>query len=92
MQLFAVVETTISGELTISGAYENRRRARTLDGTNHLRQWFDSNGLVPGSTVLLDVVTAGYAYGLREPGTRVVYEASDPPDSSLTDIAESLGE
>lgn len=92
MQLFAVVETTISGEPTISGAYENRRRARTLDGTNHLRQWFDSNGLAPGSTVLLDVVTAGYAYGLREPGTRVVYEARDPPDSSLTDIAESLGE
>jgi hypothetical protein len=38
------------------------------------------------------VLTEGYAYGLREPGKRVVYEPVERPDSSLADIAESLEE
>lgn len=86
----ARVDSTLDGEPTVEGAYANRRLARTGEGTNLLAEWLDETGHGPGSTLVVDEVTAGYAYGLREPGARVTYEPPDPPDSTLADIAESL--
>lgn len=88
----ARVGSTLDGEPSIEGAYANRRLARTEEGTNLLAEWLVEHGHGPGSTLVLDEVTAGHAYGLREPGSRVMYEPSDPPNSSLSDIAESLDE
>ncbi len=90
--LYAVVDSTLEDEPVIRGAFENRRLARTEDGENQLRGWLDANGFGPRTTLVLDVVTEGYAYGLREPGSRVVYEVTEPPNSSLADIANSLEE
>lgn len=88
----AQIESTLSGELTIRGAYANKRLARTGDGTDLLAEWLDEHGFDPGRTLVLDVLTDGYAYGVRIPGERLVYPTFEKPDSSLSDIAESLGE
>ena len=84
------VVSTLRGADAVRRACRNRRLTRTGEGTDLLGEWLDNGGYEPGSTLLLDVLTEGYAYGLREPGARVFYEPTDPPDSSLTDIAESL--
>lgn len=91
-QTHARVVSTLRGEPAVRGAYQNRRLARTHEGTNLLADWFDGHGYDPGTALVLDVLTAGYAYGLRKPGERVVYEPVERPDSSLADIADSLGE
>ena len=88
----AEICSTLRGRRAIRAAYANRRLARTADGTDLLGAWLDAGGHGPGDTLVLDVLTEGYAYGLREPGDRVVYTPVEPPDSSLADIAESLGE
>lgn len=88
----AEVVSTLSDGPALRGAYPNRRLARTREGTDLLGEWFDKCGLSPGGTLVLDVVTAGYAYGLREPGTTTVYDPVDRPSSSLADIAASLDE
>lgn len=88
----AEVVSTLRDDTAIRGAYATRRRARTGDGDNLLGDWLDEHSHGPGSTLVLDVITDGYAYGLREPGERVIYEPLEPPDSSLADIAESLDE
>ena len=89
---YAEVDSTLDGEPAIRGAFANRRLARTEAGEDRLRTWLDDQGYGPGSTLVFDIVTEGYGYGLRAPGNRVVYEASEPPDSSLADIARSLDE
>lgn len=89
-QTHAEVVSTLRGESAVRRACRNRRLARTGEGTDLLGGWFEDGGHGPDSTLLLDVLTEGYAYGLREPGERVLYEPVDPPDSSLADIAESL--
>ena len=86
----AEVVESLDGDAAIRAAYANRRLARTGEGTDLLGDWFDENGFDPGTTLVLDVLTEGYGYGLREPGTRVVYEPVERPDPSLADIAESL--
>jgi hypothetical protein len=91
-RLYAEVVSNLSGERAIQGAFANRRQARQGDGENLLRSALDERGFGPGTTLVFDVVTEGHAYGLREPGNRVVYEAADPPNSSLADIARSLEE
>jgi len=91
-QTHAEVVSTLRGEGAVRRACRNRRLARTGEGTDLLGGWLDDGGHGPGSTLLLDVLTEGYAYGLREPGERVLYEPVEPPDSSLADIAESLDE
>lgn len=88
----AEVVSTLRGEAAVRRACRTRRLARTGEGANLLDGWLDDGGHGPGSTLLLDVLTEGYAYGLREPGERVLYEPVEPPDSSLADIAESLDE
>lgn len=89
---YAQVESTLGEEPTIRGAFGNRRLAKATEGDDHLREWLAQRGYGPGDTLVLDVVTKGHHYGLREPGNRVVYEATDPPNDSLSDIADSLGE
>jgi len=90
---YAEVTSTLGGDSAIHGAFANRRLAHTEgEGENRLQNWLDSCGRGPGDTVVLDVLTGGFAYGVREPGARVVYDPPDPPDSSLSDIAASLGE
>jgi hypothetical protein len=91
-QTHAAVVSTLRGDSAIRGAYANRKLARSREAENLLANWFDEGGHGPGSTLVLDVLTEGYAYGLREPGERVVYEPVQRPDSSLADIAESLDE
>jgi len=91
-QTHAEVITTLRGDSAIRGSYANRRLVSSAEGTNLLRGWLDERGHGPGSTLVVDVLTEGYAYGLRDPGERVVYEPAERPDSSLADIAESLDE
>lgn len=89
---YAEVTATLDGDRAIRGAFANRRLARADEGADRLDAWLDERDLETGETVVLDVLTAGFAYGLREPGARVVYSPPDPPDSSLADIASSLTE
>ena len=84
------VETTLDGDLTVTHVADNRRLARERDGANRLVEWVADSTVSVGGSVHLDVVTAGHQYGLRTPGTRVVYTATDAPDSSLSDIASDL--
>ncbi|MEF8785922.1 MAG: hypothetical protein V5A45_08315 [Haloarculaceae archaeon] len=87
----AQVVDSFDGGLEVRGAFVNARLARTEgDGENLLQAWVDDVGLSVGDPVELDVVTAGYQFGLRRPGERVVYRALDPPSSSLADIARDL--
>lgn len=87
---YGYVDTSIDGDLVITHAADNRRMARERDGQNRLAEWVDSADVSLGGSVHFDVITAGHQYGLRTPGTRVVYTASDPPSSSLSDIADGL--
>jgi hypothetical protein len=81
----------LDGGVDVRGAFGNARLARTAsEGENHLPTWAESVGLGVGDPVLVDVVTPGYKLGLRRPGERVVYEGTDPPSSSLSDIARNL--
>jgi hypothetical protein len=85
----ARVEQGLAGDRDLRGAYDNARLARTGDGENRLRAWIEA-AEADGETVLIDVVTPGYHYGLRLPGDRTVYEPVDPPSSSLVDLARDL--
>lgn len=87
---YAPVSSTIDGDSVITHAADNRRLARERGGENRLAEWVEAADVSLGGSVHLDVVTAGHQYGLRTPGRRVVYTASDPPSSSLSDIAEGL--
>jgi len=86
----ARVETSIEGETVITHAADNRRLARERDGENRLVEWVADATVSVGGSAHLDVVTAGHQYGLRTPGTRVVYSATDTPDATLSDIASDL--
>lgn len=83
-------EKTLDGDRVVRRATDNARLAREDGGENRLVEWFDGGDVSFGGSVHLDVVTANYKYGLRTPGTRVVYTATDAPDSSLADIASEL--
>ena len=74
----------------ITGAYDSPAMARSGDGENRLREWFDASDRSFGSSVLLDVIEPDFAYGIREPGETVVYEAVEAPKSSLAEIARDL--
>lgn len=88
----ARIERAFGGDgLQIRGAYDTPRLARNPgEGANRLVEWFESSDLEFGRSVLVDVVTAGFKYGLREPGTRAVYSATEAPDESLASIARQL--
>ncbi|QLC33965.1 hypothetical protein EFA46_007025 [Halarchaeum sp. CBA1220] len=87
----ACVESNADGEPALRGAFETPRLARTPgEGENHLRAWLDDVGLDYGRTVHLDVVTPDYKYGVRAPGERATYTATEAPDSGLASIARDL--
>jgi hypothetical protein len=91
VEYHAQVTDSLDGGTDLRGAFDNARLARADgEGTNHLRAWVDDAGLGVGDPVVLDVVTPGYKFGLRRPGERVVYDATDAPSSSLSDIARNL--
>lgn len=76
--------------LQLRGAHDTPADARDRTaGSDHLGDWQDAHDVRFGGAVLVDVVEAGYKYGLRAPGERVFYEGGRP-DSSLADIAEDL--
>lgn len=87
----AQVTQSLDGGRDVRGAFFDARTARTDgEGENYLVEWAADAGLTPGDPLALDVVTPGYKFGLRRPGERVVYEATDAPSSSLSDIAQNL--
>ncbi|WP_115862460.1 DUF7112 family protein [Halorussus litoreus] len=75
----------------IRGLYETPRLARNPDeGENLLGEWVEATGVEFGQSVLVDVIEPGFKYGLREPGQRAFYDATESPDGDLADIAEQL--
>jgi hypothetical protein len=74
----------------LRGAYDTAEQARDPgSAANSLSAWIHDAGLDAGRTVHLDVVEAGFRYGLRAPGEQAIYDAGRP-DSSLADIARDL--
>jgi hypothetical protein len=86
----ARVEETLDGRPVLDRAADNRRLVRRGEGENRLREWTEATERSVGDPVVVDVLTAGYAYGIRRPGERIVYGAPDPPADSLSRIAEDL--
>ena len=84
------IERTRTSGVAIDGAYDNARLARERDGEDRLEAWRRSSGIDYGRSVLVDVVEAGFLYGVREPGERVVYDAVESPDEGLAAIARDL--
>lgn len=77
--------------LLVRGAFDNRRLARAPgEGENRLLEWADDHDREPGDAVDFDEVEPEFLYGLRAPGERAVYEATERPNQSLADIARSL--
>lgn len=89
---YAAVETTLDGTAMLQHVADNRRLARETEGENRLVEWFEASDCSLDGSVHLDIVTAGHTYGLRTPGQRVVYSATNAPDDSLASIAENLDE
>ncbi|MBV0924299.1 hypothetical protein KTS45_08800 [Halomicroarcula limicola] len=87
---YAAVETNIQGERGIAHVADNRRLAREREGENRLAEWVADGTVSLGGSAHLDVITDGTEYGLRTPGTRVVYTSTGGADSSLADIAEDV--
>lgn len=88
----AIVQSGFAEDPHISGVYETPDIARQGSGTNRLQEWLDAVERSAGSSVLLDVIEPDFAYGLREPGEEVVYEAVEKPKDSLANIARNLEE
>ncbi|WP_121823661.1 DUF7112 family protein [Halostella salina] len=89
----ARIETALGDDRrVIPGAYDAPRLARDPgDAPNRLLAWVDATDAVSvGGSVLVDVVEDGFKYGVRAPGERVVYEATESPDEGLASIAEQL--
>jgi hypothetical protein len=87
----APFERALTGDaVELSGAYDTPSATRAREGDNRLRAWVERAAVRVGGSVLLDEVTPEFKYGLRAPGERTVYEATDPPDESLSSIAEDL--
>ena len=88
-----LVETSLEGDLELRGAFDSPTLARDPEsGTDHLPAWVADAGVEVGGSVLLDVVTAEFKYGLRAPGRRVIYEATAAPDKGLSAIARDIEE
>jgi len=91
-QYRAEVRTELASDgLRIMGAYDTPRLARNPgEGENRLAEWYRATDVDFGRTVHLDVVEEGFLYGLRIPGDRAVYEATESPAESLASIARDL--
>lgn len=86
----AQVTRSFDGEPEIPGVYDTPDQAREGSGENRLPDWLDDRGLDFGRTVHVDVIAEGFEYGLRAPGERRVYDATEQPDSGLTAIAKEV--
>lgn len=86
-----VPQTPLNGSgFEIRGAFDTADAAQDPGSArNHLAEWINANGLDPGRTVHLDIVTEEFRYGLRAPGEEAIYPAGTP-NTSLRDIAEDL--
>ncbi|MFP8951417.1 hypothetical protein ACLI4Z_00400 [Natrialbaceae archaeon A-arb3/5] len=91
-ELFARAERALTGDdLSIRGIYETPDLVRDPSGdTDRLNDWIDDHGVRAGGSVLIDVIEPSFLYGLREPGTTAYYDAYEPPNQSLSDIAREL--
>jgi hypothetical protein len=78
--------------LELRAVYDNARQARTDDGEDRLPEWVAERDLEFGRSVLIDVVEAGFFYGVRAPDEAAVYEVPDRPDDGLAAIARDLEE
>jgi len=91
----ARIETALSDDRrVIPGAYDAPKFARDPgDAANRLLEWVEATDAVSvGGSVLVDVIEPEFKYGVRAPGERVVYEATESPDEGLASIAERLGD
>ncbi|ODR82532.1 hypothetical protein BG842_24515 [Haladaptatus sp. W1] len=88
----ARIERPLTGDgRLIRGVYDTPRLARNPgEGENRLSEWFADSNRSFGQSVLIDVVEEGFKYGIREPGSRAVYEATEAPNESLADIARQV--
>ncbi|AHG03557.1 hypothetical protein HALDL1_08075 [Halobacterium sp. DL1] len=81
------------GEPAVRGAYDTPSLARDPGSAeNHLTAWVEAKHLEAGRSVHVDVVEAGFKYGVRAPGESATYDAFEPPNEGLADIAKSLDE
>ena len=81
----------MSDAVFVPGVYESPAAARDpREGVNVLPDWIDDHGVRTGGSVLVDVVEPDFLYGFRAPGETAVYDAREPPSSSLQDIAKGL--
>lgn len=77
--------------LRIPGVYDDPSFARDPGSApNRLVEWVERSELGLGGSVLVDEIEPGFKYGLRVPGERVVYEATESPDGSLASIAKQV--
>lgn len=77
------------GDLVIPGVYDAPEFARQPgEASNRLVEWHDQTNLSFGQSVKIDVIEQGFKYGVRKPGDRTVYDATESPDDSLASIAE----
>lgn len=75
----------------VHGAYDNARLARSPgEGENRLPGWLEAVDLDIGRSALFDVIVPDFLFGLRPPGSTAIYEAVEPPPSSLSNIAAEL--
>jgi hypothetical protein len=88
-EFHAVVTGDTTG-LVVRSAHDNRRMARERDGENRFVEWASAVDRGPGDAVEVDEVVPGTLYGVRVPGARTVYSATEPPRDSLSAIADSL--
>ncbi|GAA0249288.1 hypothetical protein ACFFQF_07650 [Haladaptatus pallidirubidus] len=88
----ARIERPLTGDgRLIRGLYDTPRIARNPgEGENRLTEWFAESNRQFGGSVLVDVVEDGFKYGIRHPGERAVYEATEAPNESLADIAQQV--
>ena len=86
----ARIERPLTGDgRLIRGVYDTPRLVRNPgEGENRLSEWFKQSNRSFGQSVLIDVVEEGFKYGVRQPGSRAVYEATESPNESLADIAQ----
>lgn len=86
----AEVETSGRGQPVLRHAAPSPSAARNPGSTeNALTDWIAARDLDIGRSVHLDVVEAGFRYGLRAPGEEAVYDGGQP-DETLAAIARNL--
>lgn len=85
--------TNSASGLRIPGIYDDPSFARDPGSApNRLVEWIDAANLELGGSVLVDEIEPEFKYGIREPGDRVFYDATESPDDSLASIAKRLEE